>query len=98
MNLKYRHAKQQDLPALITLLAADALACIIHEDSAPRVIIAKQVGRSPSSRGYSYVTKMIDKKAPSGRIRSSSSSTAQTPRQYKRRCIDTIEPGLPACF
>ena len=43
MNLKYRHAKQQDLPALITLLAADALACIIHEDSAPRVIIAKQV-------------------------------------------------------
>ena len=81
MNLKYRHAKQQDLPALITLLAADALACIIHEDSAPRVIIAKQVGRSPSSRGYSYVTKMIDKKAPSGRIRSSSSSTAQTPSQ-----------------
>ena len=53
MNLKYRHAKQQDLPALITLLAADALACIIHEDSEPRVIIAKQVGRSPSSRGYS---------------------------------------------
>ena len=51
MNLKYRHAKQQDLPALITLLAADALACIIHEDSAPRVIIAKQVGRSPEKRG-----------------------------------------------
>ena len=27
------------------------LACIIHEDSAPRVIIAKQVARSPEKRG-----------------------------------------------
>ena len=27
------------------------LACIIHEDSALRVIIAKQVARSPEKRG-----------------------------------------------
>jgi len=27
------------------------LACIIHEDSAPRVIIAKQVARSSEKRG-----------------------------------------------
>ena len=27
------------------------LACIIHEDSAPRVIIAKHLTRSPEKRG-----------------------------------------------
>ena len=30
---------------------ADSLACIIQEDSASRVIIAKQVARSPEKRG-----------------------------------------------
>ena len=31
------------------------------------------------AHGYSYVTKMIDKNAPSGRVRSSRGSAAQTP-------------------
>ena len=41
--------------------------------------MARAFLRSFEAHSYSYVTKMIDKKAPSGRIRSSSSSTAQTP-------------------
>ena len=31
------------------------------------------------AHSYSYVTKMIDKNAPSGRVRSSRGSAAQTP-------------------
>ena len=31
------------------------------------------------AHSYSYATKMIDKKAPSGRVRSSRGSAAQTP-------------------
>ena len=31
------------------------------------------------AHSYSYVTKMIDKKAPPGRVRSSRGSAAQTP-------------------
>ena len=45
------------------------------------VPLARAFLRSFEAHSCSYVTKMIDKKAPSGRIRSSSSSTAQTPSQ-----------------
>ncbi len=39
--------------------------------------------RSFEAHSYSYVTKMIDKKKPSGRVRSSGRSAAQTPYSYE---------------
>ena len=38
--------------------------------------------RSIEAHSHSYVTKMIDKNAPSGRVRSSRHSAAQTPRGF----------------
>ena len=41
--------------------------------------MARAFLRSFEAHSYSYVTKMIDKNAPSGRVRSSRHSAAQTP-------------------
>ena len=49
--------------------------------------MARAFLRSYEAHSRSYVTKMIDKNAPSGRVRSSRHSAAQTPR------IVTVERG-----
>ena len=45
------------------------------------VPLARAFLRSFEAHSYSYVTKMIDKNAPPGRVRSSRGSAAQTPGQ-----------------
>ena len=44
--------------------------------------MARAFLRSFEAHSYSYVTKMIDKNAPPGRVRSSRGSAAQTPSLF----------------
>ena len=53
--------------------------------------------RSFEVHSHSYVTKMIDKNAPTGRVRSSRHSAAQTPRPIDVSVVGASIPSQGGC-
>ena len=68
--------------AVADILPRRLLACIIYEGFASRIGLPLQLARYHSTPSRSYVTIMIDKNAPSGRVRGSRGSAAQAPSLF----------------